>query len=296
MFSDGETDTGSTSNDQQLLPLALTKNSKSTTGPLSTGSILKQTAAEVTAFKTEESEGSTSSPSPPLFRNPTLVETEDPQLRGDNTQTDGSLCADLGNSRLFKGPLSSANVVVANGDVEGDDVPLALCVSKPGVEADMPMAEPNDDKPSSAEKNTSEPESNSEPLPDSTPPTSPKPTLATEEGYESTPAEAQEREATKGKDKGEAIALKESINISDEKMETGNTAEEGNIGEVLENPPVDPEPSLPALALQTQPSRSDKPYSCSQCGKAYASRSGLKVSLKPNSKVSWFGHGQLHIC
>lgn len=277
MFSDGETDAGSTSNDQQLLPLALTKSSKSTTGPLNMGSILKQTAADATAFKTEESEGSTSSPSPPLFRNPTPIRTEDPLLLGDNTQTEGSLSADLGSSRLFKGPLSSANVAVTNGDAEADDAPLSLCVSKPGVEADMPITGPNDDKPSSAEKNTSEPESNSKPLPGVTPPASPKPTLKTEE---STPEEAQEREATKGKDKGEDIAPKESINEPDEKLETDNAAEEGNIRGVLEMPSVDPEPSLPALAQQTQPSRSDKPYSCSQCGKAYASRSGLKVSLK----------------
>lgn len=275
MFSDGETDTGSTSNDHQLLPLALTKNSKSTIGPLNTGSILKQTAADATAFKTEESEGSTSSPSPPLFHHPTQVGTEDPLLVGDNNQTEGNLCADLGSSRVFKTPL--ANVAVANGDVEADDAPLSLCVSKPGVEADMPTAVANDDKPSSAEKNTSEPESNSKPLPCVTPPTSPKPTLQTEEGNESTPEEAQEIEATKGKDKGEAIAPKGSINEPDKKLETDDAAEEGNIQEVLEMPSVDPEPSLPTL--QTQPSRSDKPYSCAQCGKAYASRSGLKVSL-----------------
>lgn len=281
MFSDGETDTGSTSNDQQLLPLALTKSSKSTIEPLNPGSILKQTAADATAFKTEESEGSTSSPSPPLFRNPTPVGTEDPLLLGDSTQTEGSLCADLGSSRLFKAPLASANVAVVNGDVEADEAPLSLCVSKPGVEADMPVAVPNDDKPSSAEKNTSEPESNPKPLPGVTPPSSPKPTLKTEEGYESTPEEAQEKEATKGKDKGEAVAPKGSIIKPDEKLETDNNApEEGKIQEVLEMPPADPEPSLPAPALQTQSSRSDKPYSCSQCGKAYASRSGLKVNLK----------------
>lgn len=280
MFSDGEIDTGSTSNEQQLLPLALTKSSKATIEPLNTGSILKKTAADVTTFKTEESEGSTSSPSPPLFRNLTPVGTGEPLLLEDNTQTEGSLCADLGSSRLFKAPSASANVAVTNCDVEADDAPLSLCVSKPGIEADTPIVGPNNDKASSAEKNTSEPESNSKPLPGVTPPTSPKPTLKTEEGYESTPEEAQEREATKGKDKGEAVAQKGSNDEPDEKLETDIVTVEGNIQEVLEMPSVDSEPSLPAPALQTQPSRSDKPYSCSQCGKAYASRSGLKVSLK----------------
>ncbi|XP_077401451.1 sal-like protein 3 [Vanacampus margaritifer] len=37
-----------------------------------------------------------------------------------------------------------------------------------------------------------------------------------------------------------------------------------------------PEPSVP----RSQHSRSDKPYSCSQCGKLYASRSGLKGHMK----------------
>lgn len=279
IFSDGETDTGTTSNDQQLLPLALTKSSKATIEPLNTGSTLKQTAADAIAFKTEESEGSTSSPSPPLFRNPTPVGTEDSLPLGDNTQTEGSHCTDLGSSRLFKAPLASSNLAVANGDVEADDAPLSLCVSKPGVEADMPKGGVNDDKSSSAEKNTSEPESNSKHLPGVTPPTSPKPIPKREESCESTPEEAQEREATTGQDKSEATASSGSTIEPDEKLETDTAVEEGNIQEVLEMPSVDPEPSLPAPALQTQPSRSDKPYCCSQCGKAYASRSGLKVSL-----------------
>lgn len=269
IFSDGETETCLTSNDQQLLPLALTKSSKSTIEPLNTGSTLKQTAADATAFKTEESEGSTSSQSPPLFHNPTTIGTEDPLLLADNTQTD------LDSSRLFKAPLA-----LANSDVEGEDAPLSLCVSKPGVETDMPIAGPNDNIPSPAEKNTPERESKSKPLPGFTPSTSLKPTVNTEEGYENTLEETQEREATNSEDKGEANPPKGSINEPDEKMETDIAAEQGNIQGVLEMPSVEPEPSLPAPALQTQPSRSDKPYSCSQCGKAYASRSGLKVSLK----------------
>lgn len=275
MFSDGETDTCVTSNDHQLLPLALTKNSKSAIEPLNSGSTLKQTAADATAFKTEESEGSTSSQSPPLFRNPTTVGTENPLLLADSTQTEGSHCTDQGNSRLFKAPLA-----LANGDVEADDAPLSLCVSKPGVETDMPIAGSNDNIPSSAEKNTPEREPKSKPLPGVTPPASPKPTPKTGEAFESTLEDAQEKEATEGEDKVEANPPKGSINEPDEKLETDNAAEPGNFQGVLEMPSVEPEPSLPAPALQTQPSRSDKPYSCSQCGKAYASRSGLKVSLK----------------
>lgn len=273
MFSDGETELST--NDQQLLPLALTKSSKSTAEPLNGGSTLKQTAADATAFKTEESEGSTSSQSPPLFRNPTTVETETPLLLEDNTQTESSHCADPGSSKLFKAPLA-----LANDDGEADDAPLSLCVSKPGVEVDLSIAGSNDNVPISAEKNTPEREAKLKPLPAVTPPTSPKPTPSTEEGYDSTLEDAQEKEATKSKDKGEANPLKASINEPGDKLETDTVAEQGNIQGVLEIVSVEPEPSLLIPTLQAQPSRSDKPYSCSQCGKAYASRSGLKVSLK----------------
>lgn len=277
-FSDGENDTGSTSNDQQLLPLALTKSSKSTVEPLNMGSTVKQTTADATAFKTEESEGSASSPSPPLFRSPTLVGTEDPLPLGDNIQTEVSHCTDLSSSRLFKEPLASSNLAVVKGDAEEDDVPLSLCVSKPGVDVDAPKGGVNDDKPT-FEKNTSEPESNSKPLTGVSPPTSPKPIAKTEDSCESAPEEPQERETTKGKGKSEVTAPKGSVLEPDGKLETDTAVEEGNIQEVQEMPSVDPEPSLQAPAPPIQPSRSDKPYSCSQCGKAYASRSGLKVSL-----------------
>lgn len=291
VFDDGETDIGSPSNDQQLLPLALTKSSKFSVGPLKTESTLKQsTTADATSFKTEESEGSTSSPSPPLFHNPTPVGSEDPLPLGDNTQTESSplnlkeeTSTDLGSSSVFKAPLASTNSAVVNGNTEADDTPLSLCVSKPGVENNMPNTSVNEDKSCSTDKPTSDtPESNPKTttaklLPAITPPTSPKPPSKAEEACSSVPQDAQEREAAKGK--SETAALKAPLTEPDGKLETDTPTGEGNIQEAQEMPSVEPEPSLPALAQQTQPPRSDKPYSCSQCGKAYASRSGLKVSL-----------------
>ncbi|MEQ2246778.1 hypothetical protein ILYODFUR_002752 [Ilyodon furcidens] len=48
----------------------------------------------------------------------------------------------------------------------------------------------------------------------------------------------------------------------------------------LKKPSDNPETSAAATAPQGQPPRPDKPYSCSHCGKAYASRSGLKGHMK----------------
>uniref|UniRef100_A0A3Q3WW40 C2H2-type domain-containing protein n=1 Tax=Mola mola TaxID=94237 RepID=A0A3Q3WW40_MOLML len=119
----------------------------------------------------------------------------------------------------------------------------------------------------SPDKPTTNPESDpkppaANPLPALIPPTSPE---AVPEG------------------KSEATTPREPLPVSDAEPEKNTPMEEGH--GMAEKPSVDPEPSVPAPALQTQPPRPDKPYSCSQCGKAYASRSGLKGHMKNHPGV-----------
>ncbi|XP_076580461.1 uncharacterized protein LOC143316730 [Chaetodon auriga] len=292
VFDDAENDSvGSPSNTQQLLPLALTTTSKSPMDALNSGSTSKQsTAADATSVKTEESDGSTPSVSPPLTRNPPSVGAEDPLRLGDNTLADGSPMnseeethADLGSASPFKAPIASSHSAVVNGDTEADDTPLSLCVSKPGVENDIPHRVVNIDEPCSTDNPATSPDSNpkppaANPLPALTPPASPKANPEAEEACGSAPQEAQEKDAAQSKDKSETTTPSEPLPAVDPEPEKDTAVEEGY--SVPEKPSEDPEPSVPAPALQTQPPRPDKPYSCSQCGKAYASRSGLKGHMK----------------
>lgn len=296
VFDDGEHGSiGSPSKAHQLLPLALTTGSKSPVGALDSGSTSKQaTAADATSVKTEESEGSTPSVSPPLTRNPPSAGTEDPLHVRGNTLIDG---APLNGSKyseeethadLGKAPIATFNSAVVNGDSEADDTPLSLCVSKPTAENDMPHGVINNDVTSSEENNDcsteeqiTSPDSNpkptgTNPLPALTPPASPKARVEAEEACGSVPQEPQERDATQSKGMGEASTPREPLPALDPEKVT--PVEEGY--SVPEEPLEDPEPSVPAPATHSQPPRPDKPYSCSQCGKAYASRSGLKVRVE----------------
>lgn len=282
VFDDGENDSiGSPSNAQQLLPLALTTNSKPPMDALNSGSTSKQsTAADASSVKTDESERSTPSVSPPLTCNPPPEGAEDPLRLGDNTQADVSPMnseeethADLGSTSPFKAPIASSHSAVVNGDVESDDTPLSLCVSKPEVENDIPHRGVNKDEPTTGPDSNPEPPAVS-PLPSLTPPASPKATPEVEEACGSAPQEAAERDAAQSKSKSEIVTPP----VLDPELEKDTPIEDSNAGP--EKPSEDPEPSVPAPALPAQPPRSDKPYSCSQCGKAYASRSGLKVRVE----------------
>ncbi|XP_030287925.1 sal-like protein 2 [Sparus aurata] len=282
VFDDGENDSiGSPSNAQQLLPLALTTNSKPPMDALNSGSTSKQsTAADASSVKTDESERSTPSVSPPLTCNPPPEGAEDPLRLGDNTQADVSPMnseeethADLGSTSPFKAPIASSHSAVVNGDVESDDTPLSLCVSKPEVENDIPHRGVNKDEPTTGPDSNPEPPAVS-PLPSLTPPASPKATPEVEEACGSAPQEAAERDAAQSKSKSEIVTPP----VLDPELEKDTPIEDSNAGP--EKPSEDPEPSVPAPALPAQPPRSDKPYSCSQCGKAYASRSGLKGHMK----------------
>lgn len=282
VFDDGENDSiGSPSNAKQLLPLALTTNSKSPMDALNSGSTSKQsTAADTSYVKTDESEHSTPSVSPPLTCNPPPEGAEDPLRLGDNTQADVSPLnseeethADLGSTSPFKAPIASSHSAVMNGDVESDDTPLSLCVSKPEVENDIRHRGVNKDEPTTGPDLNPEPPAVS-PLPSLTPPASPKATPEVEEACGSAPQGAAERDAAQSKSKSEIVTPP----VLDPELEKNTPIEDSNAGP--EKPSEDPEPSVPAPALPAQPPRPDKPYSCSQCGKAYASRSGLKVRVE----------------
>ncbi|TDG99697.1 hypothetical protein EPR50_G00196590 [Perca flavescens] len=278
---------------QQLLPLALTKSSKSPIDALNSGSTIKKsTAVETTSVKTEESEGPTPSVSPPLTRNPPSVGAEDPLRLGDNTLADGSPVngsiyseeethADLGSTSPFKAPLASSHSTVVNGDAEADETPLSLCVSKPRVENDTLHTGVNNDEAFSTDKPTTSPDSNpkppaANPSPALTPPASPKAIAEAQEACGSVPQEAQERDPAQSKGKSKTTTPIEHLPVLDPEPEKDPPMEEGY--SVQEKPSEDPEPPVPAP--NTQPPRPDKPYSCSQCGKAYASRSGLKGHMK----------------
>uniref|UniRef100_A0A3Q3ILS0 C2H2-type domain-containing protein n=1 Tax=Monopterus albus TaxID=43700 RepID=A0A3Q3ILS0_MONAL len=228
-FDDAENDSiSSPSQTQQLLPLALTTGSKSQIDVFSSGS-MKNTAADATSVKTEESEGSTPSVSPPLTRNLPSAGAEGPLNLGDNTLADSPMNssvyseeetrADLGGASPFKAPLAPAN-----------------------------------------------------PLPALTPPMSPRASPEAEEACGSVPQEPHNRGAAKSKETSETNTPREPLPELEK-----DAAMEESYG-VPEKPPEEPEPCEPAPA--PQPLRPDKPYSCSQCGKAYASRSGLKGHMK----------------
>ncbi|KAM7366345.1 hypothetical protein PAMP_015793 [Pampus punctatissimus] len=291
VFDDGENDSiGSPSKDQQLLPLALTTGSKSPTAVPESGSTNKQhTTADTASVKTEESEGSTPSVSPPLTRNPPSAGAEDPLRLRDNALADGSpvnssmYSEEETHADLGKAHIATSNSSVVNGDTDADDTPLSLCVSKPGAENNMLYRAINNEATSSkenrncsTEEQTSSPDSTPKPPAALTPPASPKARVEAEEACGSVAQEPQERDAAKSKGKSEASTPREPLPALDPEKDT--PMEEGY--RMPEKPSEDPEPSVPASAPHSQPPRPDKPYICSQCGKAYASRSGLKGHMK----------------
>ncbi|XP_047447581.1 sal-like protein 2 [Mugil cephalus] len=280
----------------QLLPLALTTGSKSPIDALNSGSTSKKsTTNDDTSVKMEESEGSTPSVSPPLTHNPSSAGAEDPLRLADNAPADGSPVnpsayseeethTDLSSTSPFKAPLAGSHSAAENGDSEADDTPLSLCVSKPAVENDKLQTGVNKDEICSADEPTTSPSSNpknANPVPELTPPVSPK--VEAEEVSGGGPNESQESNAAHRKGKRESATPRESLLPLDSEMEKDTVMEEGY--DVAERPSEDSEPSTAAPAAHTQPPRPDKPYSCSHCGKAYASRSGLKGHMKTHPGV-----------
>ncbi|XP_058481816.1 sal-like protein 2 [Solea solea] len=286
IYDDGENDTNSQSKAQQLLPLALTIGSKSLNDAIKSGSTSKKSkTADVTSVKTEESEGSTPSISPPLTHRSTTAGVEDPLHLGDNSLGDGSPMNGSVHSEeethldLSKAPSAGSNSAVMNGGTEGDDIPLSLCVSKSRAGNDTLQKEVSTDEATSTDEPMIGTDSDTKPQagnpsPALTPPASPKGIPEEEEA--SVPHVPQDNDATQSNGKGEKITPTEASPVTEAEVDKVTSFEEG-YGEP-EKPAEIPEPSVPAPRNQTP--RPDKPYSCSQCGKAYASRSGLKGHMK----------------
>ncbi|CAN9509603.1 unnamed protein product [Ophioblennius macclurei] len=293
IFDDGENDSvSSPSKSQQVLPLALTTGSKSLIDALNSGSTFKQsTTNDATSVKTEESESSTPSVSPPLTHNPPSAGAEDPLRLRDNAPAEGSPMyseeephPDPGATSPFKAPLASSHSAVENGDSEADDTPLSLCVSKPSVDNDVLHRAVNKDETCTTDKAAAAPNSNPKtpsesPAPALTPPVSPKADEENEEARGTSAHEKQERDAASIQEKSETA---ESSAVLEPAVEKETPTEEGC--DVPEKPSEEPEP--PAAAPASQPHRPDKPYSCTHCGKAYASRSGLKGHMKTHPGAS----------
>ncbi|KAM4611588.1 uncharacterized protein ACJ7VT_012260 [Polymixia lowei] len=292
----------SSSKPQQLLPLALTmsSSSKSPISVLDSGSTSKQsTTTDPISVKMEESEASTPSISPPLTHNPPSAGTEDPLRLGGNSLADdspvnGSMYseeethADLGSTSPFKAPIARSHSAEANGEVE-EDTPLSLCVSKSGVHSDVMQSGLSKDTSLSTENQatstdelTRSPELTPEPpvvntLPAPTPPVSPKAVSEAEEASSSVPQEP-ERDTVQSDRESGLTTPRDPLPALDLKHEKETPMKDDD--GIPEKPTEDPEPTQPMPAPPTQPPRPDKPYSCSQCGKAYASRSGLKGHMK----------------
>ncbi|KAM9426047.1 uncharacterized protein KZ484_015844 [Pholidichthys leucotaenia] len=281
-FDGGETDSiSSPSKGQQLHPLALTTGSKSTPND---------------SLRTEESEGLTPSVSPPLTRDPPSAGREDPLRLGDNAQAEDSFVngsmyseqktqADLCRNNPFKAPSA-----LTNCDSEADDTPLSLCISKPAVGSDMLHRGVNNEEGFSTHEPTSSSSSDprltaANPEPAHTPTASPNAIPEAGEACASASShEAQESDDVHIRSKTESKAPREALSVLGADKEKETALEKGHAKS--EKSSVESEPAVAVPAPHVQPSRPDKPYSCSHCGKAYASRSGLKGHMKTHPGVT----------
>lgn len=287
-FDEAENDSSFSSKSQQLHPLALTIGTKVPNDVIKSGSTPKKsTAVDV---KAEESEDLTPSAVSPLTHNPTTGEAEDPLHLEDNTLADGSPMnssvhseeeetrVDPGSNSLFKAVLAVTHSSAVNGAALADDIPLSLCVSK-RIENSATQKEisTDEDKPTTSTDSMPKPPPGN-PSPALTPPASP--TVAPEEEARGSATQVPaEEDAAPDKD-----APTETSPALDPEMDKATLTEEGH--EVSEHSAENTETSVPAPSTpQNQPPRPDKPYCCSHCGKAYASRSGLKVRLNSVSSL-----------
>uniref|UniRef100_A0A3Q2QU05 Si:ch211-212k18.5 n=1 Tax=Fundulus heteroclitus TaxID=8078 RepID=A0A3Q2QU05_FUNHE len=247
-FKDGHSEPISALSKVQILPLALTTGSKSPVEALTSASCFKLSkATDSDSVKTEESERSTPSVSPPLSCNPPSVGL----------------------------------------DSVSEDTPLSLCIAKPAVENATPRLVNTDVKLSTSERaaspghTTNAPAAN--PVPSLTPPASPGATLEAEEAASSVSQETRGRNIPNSKGKNDVTTPRESLSLAEPESKEAPVKEECA---ALKKPSDSPETSTAASAPPAQPARPDKPYSCAHCGKAYASRSGLKGHMKMHPGVS----------
>ncbi|XP_051937807.1 sal-like protein 4 [Hippocampus zosterae] len=239
---EAEKDSGSSpSQVQQLLPLALTTTTS------------KNASAKTDAsrdVKMEDSEGSAPSVSPPLSHNTRLAGAEDPLDLSDNNLDDGS---PLNNSQeeahaAVGSPGKEPSLSSGSAAVSDSDGPVRLCVSK--------LDE------------TSE--------------------IGDDDHYKCTPTG---NPKSKRSPPASPATCGSAADISVPPEVTRSDGEKDNAAFMVPPPPPpptepekesseSPEPPGAALGRRGQHPRLDKPYSCSHCGKLYASRSGLKGHMK----------------
>uniref|UniRef100_A0A3P9LYT0 Si:ch211-212k18.5 n=1 Tax=Oryzias latipes TaxID=8090 RepID=A0A3P9LYT0_ORYLA len=273
-FENGENESKSSpSKSQQILPLALTTGSKSADA-LYLGSTYKQpTTNDVDLVKIEESLDS--SVSPPLTCSVPMAGAENLLRLGEKDSADGGP-----EHSKEEAPLTSSHSAAHNGDAEVDDAPLSLCVSKPDVENRRAVKE---DEAGVANEPTTTPKGNSSPAnPVAEISSVAKLRIVPDPEETPDPLEAGAEDAAKDKD----APSRESTAVSDPEVEKDTPKKE--VCDVREKPSEDDEPAavtVPTPPPPPLPSRPDKPYSCSHCGKAYASRSGLKGHMKVHPGV-----------
>ncbi|XP_020359736.1 sal-like protein 2 [Oncorhynchus kisutch] len=285
---------------QGLHPLALTMTSI-IPNPLvsnmnSGGSATKESHAADPILHIEgESEPSTASISPPLTHIPS---PEDPMLLGERSESDDGPAgasiedsqdspADLSNTSPSRRPslTSSQPASVVEGDVE-----VKENVHRPGVDSDISRSGRliNSSR-STTENQTNSPDGQllsleSESTPNSPANLNPSPTLTLPASHKAaqepapqassiTPQEPSpegEMAPSEGESEGTAPSDTSSVMEPESEKVTPSSTEESD------RAPEEPE----ASQLATPASAPSKPYSCTLCGKEYASRSGLKGHMK----------------
>uniref|UniRef100_A0A3Q2YJ53 Si:ch211-212k18.5 n=1 Tax=Hippocampus comes TaxID=109280 RepID=A0A3Q2YJ53_HIPCM len=241
---EAENDLGSSpSQVQQLLPLALTTTTS------------KNASAKTDAscdVKMEESEGSAPSVSPPLNHNTRLAGAEDPLDLSDNNLDDGS---PLNNSQEeahadVESPGKEPSLSSGSAAVNDSDGPVRLGVSK--LDETSKIGD-NDNSKCTVTGNPKSAHS---------PPASPA--TCSSAADISVPPEVTQSDG----EKDNAAFMAPPPPPPPTAVEPEKESSES------------PEPPGTALGRRGQHPRLDKPYSCSHCGKLYASRSGLKGHMK----------------
>ncbi|XP_021470631.2 sal-like protein 4 isoform X1 [Oncorhynchus mykiss] len=287
---------------QGLHPLALTMTSI-IPNPLvsnmnSGGSATKESHAADPILHIEgesEPSPSTASISPPLTHNPS---PEDPMLLGERSESDDGPAgasiedsqdspADLSNTSPSRRPYltSSQPASVVEGDVE-----LKENVHRPGVDPDSSRSgRLTNSSRSTTENQTNSPDGlllslESESTPNSPATLNPSPTLTLTASHKAAqepapqassitpqePSPEREMAPSEGESEGTAPSDTSSVMVPESEKVTPSSTEESD------RAPEEPE----ASQLATPASAPSKPYSCTLCGKAYASRSGLKGHMK----------------
>ncbi|KAL0970212.1 hypothetical protein UPYG_G00238780 [Umbra pygmaea] len=283
---------------QGLHPLALTMTS-SNASPGGPATEQSQTVDRSAPTEGEsEPSPSTASISPPLTHNPSPV---DPMLLGERSESDDgqpgasvedsqdspAILCNFSPSRLL--PKAGLEINGEEEDDEDENIPLALCVPRPALNADSSIYRGitnsyglcTENQTSSSlgliasleSELTHNPPATLNLSPTLTPPISPK--TAPEPAPQASTFTLMEpsghdRETVPPEGEGKSTAPRDTPLVAGPDRESFASTED------MDGAPEKPEALQPAIPTLTP----YKPYSCLLCGKAYASRSGLKGHMK----------------